>query len=166
MQILGLVKLQISCKNHSIWQGVLWLFTAVTDCILVLLTHFCLSVIQEPEIWCFLAFFMVKFKEIYVVSTSNISMSKSFPFPFPFPFQNQPKSSTTILAYHLPRATHFPGCNILRLFVKILYFSSLCVKFQPNFDHFSSSPNYVRGAYKKEKKDSIFKTSGQKHCTF
>ena len=56
---------------------VLWLLMAVIDCVLVQLTHFCLSVIQEPEIWCFLAFFMVKLKEVYVVSSSKLSMSKS-----------------------------------------------------------------------------------------
>ena len=69
-----------------------------------------------------------------------------------FSCQNQSKSFTAFLAYDFPRATHFPGNKILPWFVKILYFSSLCVKFQPteciisiNFEHFSSSPNYVRG---------------------
>ena len=60
------------------------------------------------------------------------------------------------LAWHKPlhilSAIHFPGHKILPRFAKILYFSSLCVKFQPseciisiNFDHFASSFNYVRG---------------------
>ena len=68
------------------------------------------------------------------------------------PCQNQPKSFTSFLAYHFSRATHFPGYKNLPQFVKILYLSSLRVKFQPteciisvNFAHFSSSPNYVRG---------------------
>ena len=66
--------------------------------------------------------------------------------------QNQSKSYTAFLAYHSPRAMHLPGLKILPRFVKVLHFSSLCVKFQPtecnisiNFDHFSNSPNYVRG---------------------
>ena len=69
-----------------------------------------------------------------------------------FSRQNQSKSFTEFLAYHIPRATHFPGYTILPQFVKILNFSSLCVKIQPsecsipiNFDHFASSFNYVRG---------------------
>ena len=69
-----------------------------------------------------------------------------------FPCQNQSKSFIAFLAYHPPRATHFPGHKNLPRLVKILCFSSLRVKFQPteciisiNFDHFSSSPNYVRG---------------------
>ena len=77
MQILGLVELQIYHQNHSFWPGVLIFFSAAIDCILVLLTHFCLLVIQEPENWCFLALFMVNFKEVYVVSSSKVSSSKS-----------------------------------------------------------------------------------------
>ena len=38
---------------------------------------FCLLVIQDLENWCFLAFFMVYSKEVYVVSLSKISLSKS-----------------------------------------------------------------------------------------
>ena len=53
------------------------IFAAVTDCNLVLLTHFCQLVIQEPENWGFLAFSMVNLKKVYEVSSSKISSSKS-----------------------------------------------------------------------------------------
>ena len=76
-----------------------------------------------------------------------------------FPCRNQPKSLTSFLAYHFPRATHFPGYKNLPRFVKMLCLSSLCVKFQPsecinsvNFAHFSSSLNYVRGVMNGESK--------------
>ena len=69
-----------------------------------------------------------------------------------FPHKNQTKSFIEFLVKHILRATHFPRYTILPQFAKILYFSSLSVKFQPseciisiNFDHFASSFNFVRG---------------------
>ena len=121
-------------------EGVMLLFAAVTDCIFVLLTDFCLSVIQEPEIRCSFAYFTVKFKDI------------RFSHHQKFSCQNQWKPFTAFVANHFLRATHSSGFKILPRFVKVLCFTPLCVKFQPtecnisiNFDHFSSSPNYVRG---------------------
>ena len=116
------------------------LFTAVTAGILELLTHFCLSTIQEPEIWCFLAIVMVKLKAAYNVTSSKISML------------NQSLSFTAFLVYHFPRAMHFPRYKNLPWFVKLLCFCFCCVKFQTtgciisiDFDHFSNLLNYVRG---------------------
>jgi len=64
-------------KPFYLTRGFNGFFAAVTDCILVLSSHFCLLVIQEPENWCFLAFSMVNLKMVYVVSSSKISSSKS-----------------------------------------------------------------------------------------
>ena len=69
-----------------------------------------------------------------------------------FPCQNQTKSSSRFLPYHIPRATPFSMYSTWPRFVKIPYLSYLCVKFQASnciftlhFDQFPSSPNYVRG---------------------
>ena len=72
---------------------------------MVLLTHFCLLVIQDPENWCFLACFVVNSKPVYVVSSSK----------------NIPSKSVKI----------FRWFTILPQFV-ILHFGFLCVKFQPS----------------------------------
>ena len=69
-----------------------------------------------------------------------------------FPCQNQTKSSSRFLPYHIPRATPFSMYSTWPRFVKILYLSYLCVKFQASnriftlhFDQYPSSPNSVRG---------------------
>ena len=69
-----------------------------------------------------------------------------------FPCKSQTESFSAFLAYHIPRAMHFPEYKILPWFVEMLYFSLLSLKFQPteciifiDFDHFSGSLNYVRG---------------------
>ena len=64
-------------KTIFFWQWVSIFFAAATECILILLTQFCLLVIHEPVNWCFLALFMANFKEVYVVSSSKVSLSKS-----------------------------------------------------------------------------------------
>ena len=68
------------------------------------------------------------------------------------PCQNQSKLCARFLAYHVPRAIPLSRYSTWPWFVKILYLSYLCFKYQPsqcifslNFDHFPSSPNYVRG---------------------
>ena len=69
-----------------------------------------------------------------------------------FPCQNQSKSFAAFLEKPFPRAIHFSGYTNMPRFVKIQYFSCFYIKFQLteciitlNFDHFASSPNYVRG---------------------
>ena len=65
------------------------------------------------------------------------------------PCQNQPKSFIRFLTHHVLRVIPLRRYSTWPQFVKILYLIYLWVKFQciftPDFDHFTSSLNYVRG---------------------
>ena len=105
------------------------------------LPHFYLAVIYQPGND---SFFFIAY--IKISDTSWCFLINEFPC------QNQTKSSSRFLPYHIPRATPFSMYSTWPRFVKIPYLSYLCVKFQASnriftlhFDQFPSSPNYVRG---------------------